>query len=261
MDIRALLNRDFGYDPKISGGTGKKDDPIRLESMTLTDAANTEMKILTSIGIGRNVLWRVLEREMVDHAERVIELVRLHVRWFEKTEVVTLTESYYFDLTETGARATTLSMPSIHLPRAAWTIPFELGWLHFQSITDNESRERGAGCTLTYGASGAKATIFVYEPNGTTRGVSGSLHAEMMAATDDIRKSHPDIESLGEPSPYGPFSLRSFLAGEDASLLAIAERGTSFIKVRLTFVDGLEMRQMVGESLRALATVIERIPG
>ena len=66
MTLKELLDKDFGVDLPISGGTGNSiDNPIVIHRTVINDYTDTEYFILKCIGIGRRITWKILQQELL----------------------------------------------------------------------------------------------------------------------------------------------------------------------------------------------------
>lgn len=262
MSLRDLLKRDFGYDLKISGGVGQsRSDSIVVSASDPADAAVTEMLVLRGIGKGRGILWRSLARTPLKHEGMSLEQVKVETKAVSDAEIITQRENYYFDV-----GAATLDggfLPTAIGYRHARTglvLPYEIGWLHFDSVTDNEPVAPGLGQSIAYGAPGIKATVYVYDRRGDILKDVGATDVkdEFSAAISDLMRLNANARALGDATENGVMIHQKFVIGEDYSVVALAVRGGKFVKLRITFVQDPLLVELVDQSLAAFQDVVAR---
>jgi hypothetical protein len=172
ITVHDLLLRDWGTDLPIRGGSGSsREDPIII--ITTPDAdtvAATHLLTLRGIGRGRRIFWRTVAHTLLGDPwpgieQFQIETVQLTDTQQMTSQIITQTEDYYFDVSAMiAAQQRWLSPPvPVHHDVSGLAFPFEIGWLHFDSALDYESRSPGLGYSLLYGAPGIKATLYVYD--------------------------------------------------------------------------------------------------
>lgn len=100
MNLKEILEEDFGVDLPISGGKGSsKEDPIVINKHEKNDCSSIEYTILNYINLGRGVNWKIVQQEKFIYEERHLEKIRIETVTIGK-ELSSQFESYYFDITE-----------------------------------------------------------------------------------------------------------------------------------------------------------------
>lgn len=246
LDIKKALYEDFGYQLDISGGSGQSiEDPITIKAKSEDQANATELKVIRGIGMGRNLYWRSLQTNTHTGIHSSIIQRKIETKEFTSEDIITQTESYYFERPNVLVSSDTLNTEHIvhHDLNAQINFPFELGWLHFTELIDYENRQAGLGYSLAYGAPGIKATVYVY-PIGER---DTSPENELKSALGDI------IKANGEGAIHHHWGIKSnkrqssfyFITGEKSaefSVLSVISNHKQFIKYRITFIDYPELR-------------------
>ena len=261
MNLKDLLKRDFGYDLKISGGFGQsRADLIVVVASHPADASLTEMLVLRGIGKGRGILWRTLERTQLKHEGMSLEQVKIETKAVSDTEIITQRENYYFDVGHaTPDRRPLPTAIGYRHSRTGMVLPYEIGWLHFDSVTDNEPVAPGLGQTIAYGAPGIKATVYVYDKGraDVPKDVVASVaKEEFKSAVSELMRVNPKAKALGDPSNNGVMIQQKFVIDQDFSIVALGVKAGSFIKLRITFVQDPLLMDLVNQSLAAFQEVL-----
>ncbi len=102
MNIKELLKKDFDVDLPIRGGNGNSiESAIIIEKQSpVNDYTGVEYYILKLIGIGRNVEWKTIQQNLMHFEGRKIDQIKIQTKLKTKSEIITQTENYYFDITE-----------------------------------------------------------------------------------------------------------------------------------------------------------------
>ncbi len=101
MVLRQLLKADFAIDFPISGGTGNsRDNLIVIHRQVLNDYISVEYGILSCLGKGREIEWKVLQQSFFDHNGRKLDQLKIETKESTDIELITQIENYYFDITE-----------------------------------------------------------------------------------------------------------------------------------------------------------------
>lgn len=247
MDVREFLRKDQGIDFRIEGGVGTRDDPYSLEAMTARDAAQECLQVIRAIerGLGEN--WRTLGWAAVQDG-LATDVVRVEAIKFTETQVFTTTRNMYFDLSKVA------SSIQEALPLVAWkhedagtTLPYELGWLHYDRSTVNT--EDGKDVSVFYGAPGCKCTISVYPRTRQPGHQQTALEAlEAVVTAIEI----PDLKDPWPVQQAGPMVMKYLLSGEDLTMAGVMELDSYFLKIRLTHVDDPKLRELMGQSVGSL---------
>lgn len=99
-EIREMIRNDFGVDLPIGGGSGTRlHDALTIHRTEGSNAAAIEHAYLKHIGLGRGIVWQVMEQALVYHEDRRIDRVTIMALWYEGERLVRQEETYYFDVT------------------------------------------------------------------------------------------------------------------------------------------------------------------
>lgn len=253
MNIRELFKRDQAVDVRVSEGNGRKDEPYIVESCAAEVAALTQLNLLRAIGRGLGELWRIVEWKPGEIGSAT-EVIRIQAVRYTPTEIETTTRGIYFD-----TRAV-VGMPYLLHPLPCWsapsglpTLPYELGWLHFDGVTDNALSSHTFDQTVFYSGEGAKASIYVY--SRAAAGAAGTRDGELERASAALFRS--ELQDPWPPFELGPFIFKFFLSASDVTAVGVGVSGAYFVKMRLTFFDDPKMRDLMSETIRALGACLE----
>jgi hypothetical protein len=261
MSLRNLLKRDFSFDLKISGGFGQsRDDPIVVTAFDPAEAAATEMRVLRGIGKGRGILWRTLARTPLKHEGLSLEQVKIETKEVTDNEIITQRENYYFDVGAATLDGGTLPTAiGFRDTGTGLVLPYEIGWIHFDNVTDNEPVAPGLGQSIAYGAPGIKATVYVYDRGRgdiPTNASAAVAKDEFRAAISDLMTLNPDARLLGDVMESAVTILQKFVVDENLSVVALTVRRGKFVKLRITFVQDPLLVELVERSLAAFQDVV-----
>jgi hypothetical protein len=259
MNIRDLLKDDFGIDVRIAGGMGVRNDPFVLEPCSVEEAAWTQLETMRGLGMGRGQLWRTLEWKPCEEGPATEVFRRQAVR-FDPKQIETLQLASYFD-----SRAVAGSPCSLH-PLTVWkgpagtpSLPFELGWLHFDSASSASDEPGHLNETVYYSGQGVKATVYVYSRADTDqRPTAEARKAELANVVAMAKGMDPQIEDPWPTMAAGPLSLQYLLADKNMTVAGVAASDRYFVKVRMTYFDDLKMREMMNSVLTALAERVQQ---
>lgn len=261
MNLRDMLKRDFGLELNISGGYGQSlDDPIIVLNSNPIDASMTEMHILRSIGKGRGILWRILARTPVENGQISIEQIKIETKEATESKIITQIENYYFDVSMAvvhGKRLPMVTAFSDEITKLG--LPYELGWLHYNGVTDNEPTAAGFGQTIEYSAPGIKATVYIYDRKRSDipSNIGASVvRDEFEAAVSDLMTLHPTASQLDELSTSKALLIQTFRIDSDVSVVALGVFRGKFIKLRITYIYDPILIEVVNQSIVAFQDVI-----
>ncbi len=231
-----------------------------LDSNTI-DASMTEMHILMAIGKGRGILWRTLARTPLENNRLSLEQIQIETKEVTASEIITQQENYYFDVSMSVVlRGKVLpTVIAFSDNRTKLGLPYELGWLHYNGVTDNETTVAGLGQSIAYGAPGIKATVYVYDrkhsdiPSDIDASV---VRNEFEVAASDFMEAHPTASRLGELSKSKALLIQTFKIDDDLSVVALGVFRGKFIKLRITFVHDPLLVDLVNQSIAAFQDVI-----
>ncbi|MBX3164202.1 MAG: hypothetical protein KF900_06940 [Bacteroidetes bacterium] len=101
MIARDLIKKDFGVDLPIKGGNGNSiDSPVIIEYVIPNDYVGVEYAYLKYLGIGRGIEWKRTKQALIEHNGRSIDKLTIEFPEWENGQKFTVTENYYFDITE-----------------------------------------------------------------------------------------------------------------------------------------------------------------
>lgn len=234
-----MLKRDFNLEPNISGGFGQtRDDPVVLLDSDPIDASMTQMQVLKGLGMGKGILWRILERNPIVVGSANIEQIVIETKELKESEIITQQENYYFDVSLANALGKPLPDVIVFYDKNInLNFPYELGWLHFSGFRDYESEVAGLGQSISYNALGIKATIYIYDnlrkdiPDNFDSFV---LRHEFESAVSDLMTAHPSADTMGQFSKGKNFILQAFKVDGSFSLIGLGAVGGMFVKLRIT---------------------------
>lgn len=100
ITLKEMLQRDFGIDLPISGGTGNsKNNPIIVEETQ--NPVDIEYVVLNFLGIGRNIEWKALGQEFFNYNGKRIDKIKIEVIQVTDSQHIKTIENYYFQLPDT----------------------------------------------------------------------------------------------------------------------------------------------------------------
>lgn len=253
MNIKELLKQDQGIEVRISAGTGHRDDPFLVEKCTTEESALTQVQLLRGIARGRDELWRIKEWGACD-AGSATEAIHIEALWFTPAQVLTETRDIYFD-----TRAVTGNPYSLH-PLTSWqgppgtlTLPYELGWLHFDEVLNNTHSTETFDQTIHYSCPGAKASIYVYAKSDSDAEIARIT--ELKRASDILLNS--ELEDPWPVVEIGSLAMKFFLSSSNITAVGVAVSGSYFVKLRLTFIDDPKMRELMNSTLMTLSAYLQ----
>lgn len=228
----------------IVRGGGKRDSPFVLAPCPAGAAAGAMLAWLRGFGIHHRLWWRIIAWDMEGPGRESIATETVE---FTETEIVTSRMRYHFDVSAVEGD------PRLEHPRIAWigpegfTLPYELGWLHFDGGRVNSDVPGDLDLSFAYSALESKGTVFFYNRRPSGKSMAEELR-EVVAVINAGNPHHswPEQE-------LGPFLTKFFNIGQDLSLVAVAQYGPFFIKLRLTFRDHYKLREMMSGVLQALS--------
>jgi hypothetical protein len=255
MKLRERLKADFGIDVRIASGNGLQADPFVIEACSVDEATQTQLDLMRGLGMGRNELWRILDAELLRGGNAPIQRLRIETVTFTPDQVITESRAYHFDLSSVKG------LPTPESPRPAWSYPtsrfaadHQIGWLHFVKAVDNRPDDGRFDFSLVYSGRGAKATLYVYEPELPSTSLPGASRAllELQSVCEQVKQLQPAAETPWPIATAEPFLLQHFLIGDDLSIAGVCDLGAHFLKLRLTFTDDPKMRELMGFSISEL---------
>lgn len=101
MNLKELLNKDFGIELPISGGFGNSiSNSIIIHKTDRNNKVEIEHFVLQCLGKGRGIDWEILEIETSSFGNRKIDKVKIKTKELTESEIITQIENFYFDITE-----------------------------------------------------------------------------------------------------------------------------------------------------------------
>jgi len=263
-----MLLRDFGLDLPISGGGGKKAEPIVISTATLQEAVDAQMQVHRCIGKGREIAWRLEDSAVVNPAQKLVR-AGLETITLTADQVLTNGEGLYFVIEALPTGATNIDLPAASGfldPQSGLRLPYELGWMHFDGLTDYETTTPGLGCSAAYSALGFKATAYVYPWSGPPEfnGIgSAEVRAHFEAAIADALHANAGAEVSSRGTVQDHLGSERFLvaslrlADDSRSYVLLTAWHGYFVKVRVTCGTAeKKINEIMGQSIVALTHAV-----
>jgi len=263
MTLREMLHKDFGIDLPIAGGWGQSaDDPIVLTSQDPDEAALVQLEIARRIYGVQGWYWRQIERTFAGVVAADVEKFSSEVKYIEDDQIVTEIRNLYFDLSSViVADEAHLENPSVPVgPPAELNFPRQIGWFHFDGLTNNEPEHPGLGVSIAYSAPKAKMMIYAYD-----KGLSDQINdrpdesasSEYAQAIADFRSMNPEARPAREHE-QGGVRLSIFESGQILSVVLVSPFRDFFFKLRLTLDDRSE-QFMVDCAMHTLSNFVSMV--
>lgn len=258
--LKDMLHESSGILLNISGGMGQSEtDPIVLMDQSMSGCSHTLALTLRCIGKSRGVLWKALAIDYIQTAKSSLYRAKLKVLFVTQEEVVTTLENYYFSIECPAHDSDTLSLPVISDPRLPIGMPYELGWLHFDSLSDLEVDALGSGQSLAYGAPGIKGTFFQFNPVATeanNRNSEHRLNSLFDKSVSDFFQFSPAALSHNANFNIRSLKLACFRSNYDISVIGLARIESCIFKVRISYFDDPILEDLVSQTLMALEDLL-----
>lgn len=261
MNLRQALLDDFGIEVLVGRGSGLRDDPFVIQPCSAAEATRTQLNLLRGLGRGRGELWRLLSSESALDVAAKIQRLRIESVEITQDRIISQRRAYYFDVSQVDG------VPDAGAPLIEWTDPrtrfsaiYQIGWLHFDRALDNRPGQSRIDTTLQYSALGAKAAIYVYGLiDRSSQGVSCSelRSRELQSVCDQVYAVNPDAKASWPVHVTEPFALQYFVSGEDLTVAGVAVLREHFVKLRLTFLDEVTMRELMYATIQELGTLVQ----
>ncbi len=260
MGIRELLAADFGIEVKVARGGGLRADPYVIEACSNVEAVRTQLSLLRGLGRGRCELWRLLGVETSVGENAGFQSVHIEAVRFTHEEIITEKRAIYFDTSAVEG------VPDAGVPFVEWSdvrTPFtatsQVGWLHFDRTINNSIGKNSLDTSLFYSGAGAKATLYVYDPDPSHAALSPLevRSRELTAACSQVQLANPSARAPWPTLISGPFALQHYLIGNDLSVVGIAHLGRHALKLRLTYFDDLKMRELMKSTIHEFAALVK----
>jgi hypothetical protein len=255
-ELRDALKADFGIDVLLERGTGTRDDPFVILPCPAVVAARTQLDLLRGLERGRGELWRLLRVEAGPELDPGMQQLGIEVVRFTPDQVIRERRGYYFDLSQVDGMTKPLSPVVWEDARTRFRPVAQLGWLHFDQSIDNCLGDARLDTTLLYSCILGTLNVYIYEPmpgSPENLPIEERRARELRMVSAGVRHVHPDAVSPWPVQVIGPFAVENFLIGKNLSVAGVASCETHFVKFRLSFADGPEMRDLMGATIQALA--------
>ncbi len=239
MELKQLLLDDFGKNLPIDGGFGASiDEPIRITTTDPFQAALAQLEVARCLYGIRGWYWRAIGRIERESDQGRIEKFSSEVKYIEGDDLVTEKRNYYFDIGSVNI-PNDQQLPEVRIPLPGFgglSLPWEIGWCHFDYLSDNEAEHPGLGVSIAYSAPQAKMMIYAYDKKISEKikdDPDGSAKLEYLQALSDFESMNPDAKPLREHEEGG-VRLRFYESGEILSAVLVAPFDGLFFKLRLT---------------------------
>lgn len=235
-------------------------NPTPINASDSAQAGLLEMVLLRQHYKPTNTLWQVISKTTTMRSGKRIESVEIETKRPEGNNTVTQKERIEFDITTVKLRSSTTPYPSTPIVNFSGSLPYQLGWLHFDSTTNNEPENPGLGESFFYGAPGTKATVYFYDPGLKRQGkkpANETVSKEFSEAEKDLLSVYPDAKPVEDTITKYGFRYRSYLVGQDRTYLALRAFQGGFVKFRATIVNDPLLIQTLGQSLEALSIQLQ----
>ncbi len=203
MGIKEILAADFGIEVKIACGSGLRADPYVIEACSTVEAVRTQLNLLRGLGRGRCEPWRLFSVETPVGENAGFQSVQIEAVRFTDEEIITEKRALYFDITavEGGPDA---GVPVVEWSdvRTAFAAISQVGWLHFERAVDNAAGKNSLDTSLFYSGAGAKATLYVYDPDPSFAALSPIevRTRELTAACSQVQLANPSAKAPSDPN-------------------------------------------------------------
>ena len=259
-DIKSLLRENFGIFVNISEGIGLRDDPFVVLDKNPIDALATELQVLRGVGMGRRAAWRVSEKVSFCESARIVDKLTLEIRWPGEDKAEVATVSYYFDISASGLSIEHSNFIAYKEPKSKLALPFSLGWLHFNNVSDHEAKQPGSGCGIGYGTYGVKCNLFVYDKcldRISSSPTDLDIQYEFEYARRDISEYYASVKPICSPAVVANFIETKLLVDDELSYLGVGAIANKFVKYRITCFAHPFHDRIANESKQYLMHLIE----
>jgi len=246
------LKKSTNIESLISSGNGTRATPFVLVPRKDIDAALAQLEVLREFGRSRQVFWRVMSSERVG---AWVEALSAEVVEFSVEEVTTTQWKFYFDLSAAEGSPYSMHPPLVWTGPEKFALPYELGWMHFDGVKNNSSDSSVIDLSFAYGSPAAKATVYFYKRSPSTKTKQAELFDALSAISGD------DVSDPWPQASIGPLLMKILITGENLTIVAIAELGPYFVKLRLTHFDDEKVREMMGRVIHDLSKIIQSAKG
>lgn len=266
MTLKEIINKEFGLDLPITGGSGQgPDEPVVIEVRDPFEAGRVEMEIVSAVNGMLGHYWCSVGKERLAVSGRSLERLDCEVKRIEGGEVLTERRSLYFELPPEALQGGKSQTAMIFLgERQQVSLPYEIGWLHYVAMVDNEEEEPGQGVTVAYAAPGINASVTVYDrqlPAVDWRTSPEAFRKEFERAVEEISGSYEGITELATLAKPN-LLFKAFEIGGAYSVLQLSTAVNRFMKLRITLHPPIEQHafECVKQSLSFFSAMVGANP-
>lgn len=262
--LREQIKADFGIDIPVTHGSGKQADPIFIAEHDAQKFAFYQSKLVGIICVTRNAQWRLLGKELHGDGGSVLEKFTIETIQLTEQEQISNVESFYFDVSAVSLDGKTSPVSGVVSPNESFFIPYEMGWLHLDGVTNNEVSAPGLGVSLAYNAPGIKATVYIYSKNLPVipRDLSETIvQNEFIQANRDLLQNNPNVEAWPDPPTQNENLIRFYKTnaqGDGVTLVSLTTTDNNFVKIRLTWARDLLLDQIANHFVRCVLSYVGR---
>lgn len=240
--------------------TSNTHNPTPISVKDHAQAGLIEMTMLRQHYKPSNTLWQALSKSVTMRSGKTIESVEIVTKRPEGNNTITQKERIEFDISAVKLDGSTTPFPSVPIQNFSGSMPYQIGWLHFDSTTNNEPANPGLGESFFYGAPGTKATIYFYDLGLKAQGKTPNdeiVSKQFHQAEKDLFTANPEAKSAEDTTIKYGFIYRSYLIGPNRTYLGVRAYQGGFVKFRATIVNDPLLVQTLSQSLEALATQLQ----
>ena len=237
MNLKQQLFKDFNIDFPISGGSGCSiSDPIIIHSSNPQEVLYIEFLYISCIYKAIGQCWRNTDIIREYNADHLIDKFKLDVKFLEGESVVEEKRNIYFSVDPTLGNLST-KMCYVSIPNSfSLTVPFEIGWAHFDKITNEEESCPGTGFSLAYSFPQTEMTIYAYRGEYSSQDFLNKdyiINNEMKKSTDSIKFVYEEAKLLKNNS-LGGIDCDFYELGGAYTAIAVTVLSNIILKLRIT---------------------------
>lgn len=244
--LREQIKKDFGLDLPISGGNGSSlADAVVIDTDDISKVSWVEMQVLRVVLGIRSWHWRCFDKQIIiSEKSELIEKVIFEAKYINGDDLVSIDKrNFYFNIKNLKIDDKKFTpLPAISLRDVSFMLPYQIGWLHYDNLIDNEAEHPGMGVTVAYSMPNTKATIYVYdklEKSIDSKDNPGQFEREFDSAVSDFMAMN---SNMGEPTYHKISNVLSgvFVDGANYSIICLGTYENKYVKLRLSSDDSLE---------------------
>lgn len=243
-------------------GQGTLSEPFIFTDCSNGDTSKVEFTLLQEKLSRPDRFWRVLTREALTDNSTTYKL-EVELLEFGEKEISSFILPFYFRNQSTSALSRPLaSVIGWSGQKGAPELPYQIGWMHFRSSTDNVAGGLSTNHfdqTIWYEGGDTRANVYVYAISESTEQPLGSelRMREFERAIDQMRSANKNVEEPWPPFDVGAMRVQYFIVGDALTVVGLGISGKYFVKIRLTFLDDLKVRELMAEFVSGVASTIE----